>query len=245
MATQSQSRDPKEQARVARLLLRICDRAALATTFEGAPYASLALLAADLDGSPILLLSDLARATRNLKADPRVSLLAVSPESGRDPLDSPRLTLLGRVEATKDPRIRQRFLARHPESSLYADFQDFHFYRIAIERAHFIGGFGHIVWIDGRDLVVGDAAKTLAPDEESLIVRLNRDERANLDMCVNRLSGRVGTGWQVGAIDPDGIDACRADETARLDFPSLAPNGEAVCAALAGLVTAARGKSAD
>jgi putative heme iron utilization protein len=245
MATESPSRDPREQARVARLLLRRCGRATLATTFDEAPYASLALLATDLDGSPILLLSDLARATRNLKADPRVSLLAVSPESGRDPLDSPRLTLLGRVEATNDPRIRRRFLARHPQSTLYADFQDFHFYRMEIERAHFIGGFGHIVWIEGRDIVVSDAAKALASDEEALIEDLNRDDRANLDKCVNRLAGHVGAGWQVSAIDPDGIDARCADETARLDFPSVALTSEAVRAAFAGLVAAARQKSVN
>lgn len=239
---ESSSRKSKEQSRLARLLLRRCDRAALATTFDGAPYASLALFATDLDSSPILLLSDLARATRNLKADPRVSLLAVSPESGRDPLDSPRLSLLGRVETTTDPRARRRFLARHPQSALYADFQDFHFYRIVIERGHFIGGFGHIVWIEGSRLVATEAANALASNEQALIENLNRDDRAGLDVCVNR-TGRAGAGWQVSGIDPDGIDARRGDETARLDFPSLAPNAEAVHIALTRIVTAARQKS--
>jgi heme oxygenase (biliverdin-IX-beta and delta-forming) len=239
------SQNRKQEARLARLLLRRCDRAALATTLDGAPYASLALLAADLDGSPILLLSDLARATRNLKADPRVSLLAASPESGRDPLDSPRLSLLGRVEAASDPRMRRRFLARHPQSARYADFQDFRFYRIAVERAHLIGGFGRVVWLEGPELVAAGAAQSFAGDEEGLIEHFNREEGTSLDMCLNRLARRGGSGWQVSGIAPDGIDARRADETARLDFPALAPNSEAVRTAFADLVAAAREKSTN
>ena len=43
-----------------------CNRAALATSLNGAPYASLVLFAVDVDGSPLLLLSDLAQHSRNI-----------------------------------------------------------------------------------------------------------------------------------------------------------------------------------
>ena len=33
---------------------------------------------------------------------------------------------------------------------MYAGFNDFHLYRVAIERAHLVGGFGKIRWIDAR-----------------------------------------------------------------------------------------------
>lgn len=224
---------------MARLLMRRCDRAALASILDGAPYASLALLAADLDASPILLMSDLSRASRNLKTDPRVSLLAVSPESGRDPLDSPRLSLIGPVEATGDPRMRRRFLARHPQSAMYADFGDFHFYRVTVERAHYIGGFGRIKWLEGSDVLVAHVAQALAADEETLVEHFNRDHRTEIDMCVNRLAGCGGAGWQVGGLDPDGIDLRRGDQSARLDFPALAPDRDAVRAFFADLVAAA------
>ena len=240
MASEASPRERKDEARAARLLLRRCDLAALATILDGAPYASLALLATDLDASPILLLSDLSRASRNLKAEPRASLLVASPEGGRDPLDSPRLSLLGRLEPTSDPRMRRRFLARHPQSAMYADFGDFRFYRMTVERAHFIGGFGRIVWLDGADLIVTDAARALAADEEALVEHFNRDARADIDLCVKLLAGCNGTGWQMTDVDPDGIDVRRADESARLDFPSLAPSADTVRTAFANLVTAAR-----
>src|ERR1700680_2563619 len=64
-----------DPARIGRQLLRRQQRGTLATSMRGAPYASLVLVAADLDASPLLLLSDLAQHTRNLAADPRCSLL--------------------------------------------------------------------------------------------------------------------------------------------------------------------------
>jgi putative heme iron utilization protein len=227
------------------MLLRRCERGALATLLSGAPYASLVLLAADLDGSPLLLLSDLAQATRNLKADLRASILVSATETGRDPLDSPRLTLLGRVQATSEPRHRQRYLARQPQSALYADFGDFHFYRMAVERAHYVGGFGKIAWIEAADLLTADSAQGLAGAEAVLAEWINRERRAELDLCVNRLAGRGGAGWQVTGIDPDGIDLRRADDIARLDFAAPAPTDEAFRAAFADLAAAAHRAPAD
>lgn len=220
------------------MLVRRCDRVAVATILDGAPYASLALLAVDLDASPILLLSDLSRASRNLKADPRVSLLATSPENVPDPLDSPRVSLLGRMEQAPDPRIRQRFLTRHPESAMYVDFHDFRFYRMAVERVHFIGGFGHISWLDSHDVIVTKAAQALTGVDEALVEELNREARVDLDSCVERLTNCAGSGWQIIGVDPDGIDVRRSDDTARLDFASVANSADAVRAAFANLIAA-------
>ncbi|MBV9815025.1 MAG: HugZ family protein, partial [Alphaproteobacteria bacterium] len=55
-----------EPARIARRLLRSQQRGTLATNMRGAPYASLVLITADCDASPLLLLSDLAQHSRNI-----------------------------------------------------------------------------------------------------------------------------------------------------------------------------------
>jgi putative heme iron utilization protein len=228
-------------ARTARLLVRRSDRAALATLLSGAPYASLVLLGADLDGSPLLLLSDLAQATRNLKAEPRASLLVCAAESARDPLDSPRLTLIGRIEPTSDPRHRRRYLARQPQSALYADLGDFRFYRMALERAHYVGGFGKIAWFEARELLTADLTQGLAEAEAALLEWMNREQRVELDLCANRLAGRSGAGWQATGIDPDGIDLRRAGDSdfARLDFAAPAPTDHAFRSAFSALLAAA------
>ena len=54
---------------------------------------------------------------------------------------------MGRVEPSADERLARRFLARHPEAERYAGFADFGFYRMTVERAHYVGGFAKAVWI--------------------------------------------------------------------------------------------------
>ena len=55
------------------------------------------------------------------------------------------MTLFGKAEKTGEEAARRRFLARHPEAAFYADFPDFAFWRLEVEGAHYIGGFGRIV----------------------------------------------------------------------------------------------------
>ncbi len=69
------SDDLLKAASEARRLIRARGHAALATSLGGWPYVSLVATACDVDASPLLLLSDLATHTKNLAAEPRVSLL--------------------------------------------------------------------------------------------------------------------------------------------------------------------------
>jgi len=98
--------DATDVGALARRLIRRQGHAALATTLDGAPYASLVALACDHDASPLLLLSDLAQHSRNIAFDPRVSLLIDGTADLPEPLYGPRLTLLGRAETIADRRFR-------------------------------------------------------------------------------------------------------------------------------------------
>src|SRR6202795_2828235 len=107
---------------VAKTLLRATRSGALATLdrHTGHPFASLVNVATDVDGSPLILVSRLSAHTANLEIDGRASLLLASTGKG-DPLAHPRLTLLGSFAqvaraSTDEPRVRRRFLARHPKS---------------------------------------------------------------------------------------------------------------------------------
>src|SRR6202000_548333 len=93
-----------DAARLARGLLRRSRQGALATlmTGSGDPYCSLVNLTSHPDGSPILLISRLALHTRNILADPRVSLMLDERRSG-DPLEGARIMLAGTaVEASRE-----------------------------------------------------------------------------------------------------------------------------------------------
>ena len=240
----SETQSSKDPATLARLLARSCTRAALATSLNGAPYASLVLATVDLDASPLLLLSELAQHSRNIAFEPRVSLLLDGTEGRADPLTGPRLTLLGQALPADDPRCLARFVSHHPASALYAGFRDFHLFRVAVERGHLVAGFGRIDWIDGADFLFASKAGALAAAEPEILRHLNEDHSDAIADYARVLLGRSGTGWRMTGIDPEGIDMRCDGETARLDFVASVPSPiltpDAARAALVQLAHAAR-----
>ncbi len=145
-------------AELVRKLLRGADRAALATSLPSAayqawPYASLVLMAAAKDGSPILFISDLSEHAKNIAADNRVSLLIDGTAGLKDPLTGPRVSILARAVRADQPELKARFLARHAGAKIYAGFADFHVYRLEVTRAHFVAGFGRIHWIEAAEII--------------------------------------------------------------------------------------------
>jgi heme iron utilization protein len=241
----SKTRSQPNPAVAGRLLARCCTRAALATSLNGAPYASLVLVTVDHDATPLLLLSDLAQHSRNIAFDPRVSLLLDATQDHPDPLTGPRLTLLGQAGPADDPRCLARFVAHHPASAVYADFRDFRLYRVAVERGHLVAGFGRIDWIDGSDYRFAADAGALAVAEPEILGHMNADHADAIALYANRLLGRAGAGWRMTGIDPEGIDLRREGEAVRLDFAAPVPvpvlTPDAARAALVRLAQMARG----
>ncbi|MGZ5906118.1 MAG: HugZ family pyridoxamine 5'-phosphate oxidase [Reyranella sp.] len=210
-----------DMPRAVRDLVRGLDRAALATALpvqSGAwPYASLVLVAVGHDLSPILLLSDLAEHTKAIAADGRVSLLFDGTQGLEQPLTGPRVTLVGRAEHTADERLGRRFLARHPDAAMYAGFKDFNFYRIVVERAHLVAGFGKIRWLSAAELAV-PAVAGLAASEDGIVRHMNEDHSDAVQLYAAKLLGLAGRDWRMTGIDAEGIDLRQAGRVARLAF---------------------------
>ncbi len=240
------SPDPgEEMAGSVRNLLRGLDRAALASALpaqEGPawPYASLVIVTVDHDLSPILLLSDLAEHTKALKADSRVSLLFDGTGGLAQPLTGPRVSVLGRATATGDERIKARFLARHPDAAMYADFRDFNFYRVAVERAHLVGGFGKIRWLSAAELLPEAPPAALVEAEADIVAHMNEDHADAVGLYASKLLKRPGEGWRMTGIDREGIDLRAGGEIARLALPVPVGNATEARKALIALVGKAR-----
>jgi len=96
----------------AKKLMREGRSGALATLMAGTgdPYCSLVNVATAFDGSPILLISQLAIHTKNILADARVSLMLDERKEG-DPLQGARVMLMGRAERTDNEDDRRRYRA--------------------------------------------------------------------------------------------------------------------------------------
>ena len=232
----------------ARALVRATPVATLATALPGEgdaagwPYASLALVATDFGGAPLLLISGLAEHTKNIAADPRVSLLYDGTPDTPERLAGTRLTVLGRAVGTDGAAARARYVARHPEAEAYAAFPDFSLYRVTVERAHLVAGFGKIRWLEGDTLAVDTAAAgPLADAEPGILAHMNADHTDAVQNYATRLLGLEPGPWVLTGCDPEGCDLRAEQRTARLSFDvPIASPGE-VREILAALATAAKG----
>lgn len=122
--------------------------AALGTlSSDGTPWTSLVTFGVLPDGSPVLCLSQLAEHARNVRADPRASLLVTAERETGDPLATPRITLAGRMEPPTGDLARAAADA-HPESGFYAQFGDFDLWVLRVERVRWIGGYGVVETVD-------------------------------------------------------------------------------------------------
>lgn len=240
----------------AKRLLRTTRAAALATLAPPAsdPFATLVNIASTADGSPILLLSRLAAHTRHLESDSRMSLLlysALNRPSGGDPLTHPRLTLLGRAKRAADgeqqERLRDRFLARHPDSAIYAGFADFGFFQVTIEAAHLNGGFGRAANLRAESILTPlEEAEDLVGEEAKLKAEIEsaEPEGAN-DLARAHGGARNGEArtWQIIGFDPEGLDLGDGESLIRVGFGRRVTTPAELRRAIVALLDDARAKA--
>jgi putative heme iron utilization protein len=211
-------------SRLARALLRRSRQGALATLMPGSgdPYCSLVNVASHSNGSPILLISRLALHTRNILADPRVSLM-LDERGEDDPLEGARIMLAGRAEQVGDADeaiLRRRYLNAHPAAEAFVNFKDFSFFRIEPAGAHLVAGFGRIVDLKPEQFLtdVSDAGALLEA-EQGAIEHMNADHREAMNLYATRLLGAEQADWRCTGCDPDGMDMQAGTQTLRLEFP--------------------------
>ena len=207
-----------------RRLVRSAQSAVMATVMpqNGAPFASLVTLATDPSGAPLLLLSDLAVHTRNIRRDSRVSLL-IEERLDANPLACTRISMTGTIRQIPDSErlsARRRFLAKHPDAGVYCDFGDFSFHMIEIDQVHLVAGFGRIVDVAAGEILIecDDCSELLAIEEEA-VAHLNADHQDALTLYAEKLAGMEPGDWMATGLDPDGLDLRSENTTCRIRFP--------------------------
>jgi putative heme iron utilization protein len=201
-----------------RQLLRRARTCSLSTLHkgDGTPYGSLANIATDVAGWPLILISRLAWHTQNLETDTRASVLVGEiPETG-DALVGPRVTVLGRFEPIEEVNLRRRYLARHPQAAMYVDFPDFSFWRLRPSSIHGVAGFGRIETLAPEE--VFPVATEMEALETSAIEHMNRDHGEAIHLYATKILKAQPGPWRILAIDPDGADLGLHDQSLRLNF---------------------------
>jgi putative heme iron utilization protein len=234
--------------KLARSLLRRSRQGALATLMRrsGDPYCSLVNVASHCDGSPILLISRLALHTKNILADPRVSLMLDERAEG-DPLEGARIMLAGRAEqadGADEAVLRRRYLNAHPSAEVFVNFKDFSFFQIKPAAAHLVAGFGRIVDLEpGQFLTDISDADALLEAEQGAIEHMNADHRDAMNLYATKLLGAEQADWRCTGCDPDGMDMQAGAKTLRLEFPQRVTNATALRKMLVRLAAEARAKA--
>jgi len=210
--------DPKAAAKK---LLREGRSGALATLMAGSgdPYCSLVNVATATDGAPLLLISRLAIHTKNILADPRVSLMLDERREG-DPLEGARVMTMGTAAVTDAEEARRRYLERQPEAAAFADFGDFAFYRISLTAAHLVAGFGRIVDLKPSEILIDlTGAEALVAAEPDVVAHMNRDHADALRLYATKLLGAPDGDWRCAGCDPEGLELQHGRTALRLLFP--------------------------
>lgn len=220
-------------AREARQLLRAHRYGALSTLskkFDGHPFGSITPYMVDHDGSLLILISTLAEHTKNIAADPRVSLISHNQRSPHIQTQG-RITLLGNAEIVADREAAgQRYLRYFPEAQTYFAMHDFSFYRIAPLSLRYIGGFGHIHWIKAENYQV--ESYPLIEQETDILAHMNADHADSLRRYCQHVHQREAQAVEMVGIDCDGFDVRADGDVYRFDFPEPVLDAQQARAAL-------------
>lgn len=209
-----------QPGREARQLLRAHRYGALCTLskkFDGHPFGSITPYLVDHDGSMLILISTLAEHTKNILADPRVSLITHNQ-------DDPHIQTQGRVTVVGEACIvaereqaGKRYLRYFPEAQAYFAMHDFSFYRIAPQAIRYIGGFGNIHWVKADDYTVPPCP--LIEQEDGVIAHMNADHCDAMRNACRHFHHYEAAQIEMLGIDCDGFDARADGRLFRFDFP--------------------------
>lgn len=216
----------------------------LSQSLDGWPFASLTPYAFAASGAPIILTSQLAEHTRNIYADPRVSLFIIDAEAQANPQAGARLTLMGTAEqmgGAEAEEAKRRYLARFPGSENLFQMSDFTLFQLSIERGRFIGGFGEIFWISPGDLLEPLANEDPLADHAAEICKhLNDDHAHALTLLVAAHTGLIVNAARAVGIDKLGLDLEAGAQRVRIAFPRPATTPDEARKILVELVRQAR-----
>ena len=179
----------------------------------GYPFGSIVPYCVDEFCRPLIYISQIAQHTKNIVADPRVSLTVMERNvNSGDVQAHGRVTCIANARSIEnhESAIRERYFRYFPSSRQYDQTHDFAFFRLELVRVRFIGGFGQIYWVEPDEFVTQNPFSF--QQELRIIEHMNKDHADALRQYADGASA-VMTG-----IDAEGFDLLVSDNKVRLEF---------------------------
>ena len=210
----------------AAVLLRESNEGVLSTIskkFEGYPFGSFTTYTTDRNRTVIIYASGLAQHTKNLVQNSKASLTIYNLKKNGDQQDSQRLTLLGDlVLADNQDDCKERFSLFLPHSVNYHKMHDFSFYKLLINQARWIGGFGQIAWLKPEHWT--DSKPKWLEREESIINHMNDDHSNSIISTLHAQIGVKDPKAEMVAINTDGYYVRSNNELMFIKFHKCCTN---------------------
>lgn len=174
----------------ARCLMRRQHTGVLSTqslSIKGYPFGSVTPYWMTEEGEIILYASDIAQHSRNMKADPKVSLCVFDAEKD-DSQANARVTILGEASVIgTECKEAEDYYRLYPQALGYKNAHDFQFYRIVPTRVRYIGGFGEIHWFKAEDWIYPTPA--WLEHREGMVNHMHEDHLDALALMLNHQHG--------------------------------------------------------
>ena len=178
--------------------------------FDGYPFGSVMPFVLGHDCQPVLFISNIAEHTKNIIANPKISLLVIQSElkNAEDLHANGRLTLIGDAEKLdkNNTELMARYCRYLPYSTGYLAMHDFQFYRINITQARYIAGFGKMGWMAGDEIVDVKNSNSIAALETSMIEHMNADHQDSIMQYCQHFHSASPKRVNLIGIDCDGFD---------------------------------------
>ncbi len=142
------------------------------------------------------------------------------------------------MEPVADAALTARYTRRHPEAEDYLALGDFSLWRLAVERAHLVAGFGAVRRLAGREATI-PPAPALAAAEAGIVERMNARHARALATLAGADGPDAGV-WTMTGMDPEGLDIRGPGGLRRANFGCRAETPADARRAVARLVREAR-----
>jgi len=210
--------------------------------YGGWPFGSIVPYAVTATGDPVVLLASIAEHTRNVAADPRVTLFVSDSASLAKPQSGARAALMARAEVATGPAsedARSVYLERFPEARGHFDTHGFSFFVLRVEHVRWIAGFGAMGWIE-RGPWTGTPDDPLAAHARVICEHMNHDHPDSLVVLARRYGGVEAKAATMVGLDAKGLDLDVAGRRVRIDFPREVATPEEVRQVVTGMLGHAR-----